>query len=126
MAPIVQCGNVCCKAWFIARTRGTIGHTRPCTALYYGVLETFFEPWEFALKGGTVQRRLSTRGNCWSRLAYGSSALVIRGLVIESRASIQDGQTGWQSLRPVLPRLQFMLGMGECLRWGGEVTVCLG
>ena len=91
-----------------------------------GGLETSFAPWKFALEGGAVQRRLSSRGSCWSRPACGSSAVVIRGLVIESRASFQDGRRGWQPLRPVSPRLQFMLGMGERLRWGGEVTVCLG
>ena len=91
-----------------------------------GCLETSFTPWKFALEGGAVQRRLSSRGSCWSRPACGSSAVVIRGLVIESRASFQYGRRGWQLLRPVSPRQQFMLGMGERLRWGGEVTVYLG
>ena len=91
-----------------------------------GGLETSLAPWKFALKGGIVQRRLSNRGSCWSRLACGSPAIVIRGLVIESRASFQDCRRGWQPLRPVSSRLQFVLGMGERLRWGGEVTICLG
>ena len=76
-------------------------------------LETSFAPWKFALKGGIVQRRLSSRGSCRTRLACGSSAVVIRGLVIENRASFQDGGRGWQLLRPETPRLQFMLGMGS-------------
>ena len=84
-----------------------------------GGLETSLAPWKFALEGSAVQRRLSSRGSCWSRLACGSSAVVIRGLVIESRSSFQDGRRDWQPLRPVSPRLQFMLGMGERLRWGG-------
>ena len=29
-----------------------------------GGLETSFAPWKFALKGGIVQRRLSSRGSC--------------------------------------------------------------
>ena len=90
------------------------------------VVWKLFAPWKFALEGGVVQRRLSSRGSCWSRPACGSSAVVIRGLVIESRASFQDSLRGWQPVRPVSPILQFMLGMGERLRWGGEVTVCLG
>ena len=91
-----------------------------------GGLETSFARRKFPLEGGAVQRRLSSRGSCCSRPACGSSAIVIRGLIIESRASFQDGRRGWQPLRPVSPRLQFMLGMGERLRWGGKVTVCLG
>ena len=91
-----------------------------------GGLETSLAPWKFALEGGTFQRRLSSRGSCWSRLACGSSAVVIRGLVIANRASFQDGRRSWQPLWPVSPRLQFMLGMDKRLRWGGEVTVCLG
>ena len=81
-------------------------------------LETYLAPWKFALKGGIVQRRLSSRGSCWSRLASGSSAVVIRGLVIQSRARFQDGRRGWQPLRPASPRLQFILGMDERLCWG--------
>ena len=91
-----------------------------------GGLETSLASWKFALKGDTGQRRLSSRGSCWSRLVCESSAIVIRGLVIESRASFQDGRRGWWLLSPVSPRLQFMLGMVERLRWGGEFTVCLG
>ena len=68
-----------------------------------GGLETSLAPWKFVLKGAIVQRRLSSRGSCWSRLACGSSAVVIRGLVIESRASFQDGRRGWQLRRPVSP-----------------------
>ena len=83
-----------------------------------GGLETSFAPWKFALEGGAVQRRLSRR-SCGSRPACGSSAVVIRGLVIASRASFQAGRRGWQLLRPVSPRLQFMVGMGERLRGGG-------
>ena len=92
----------------------------------HGGLETSFAPWKFALEGGAVQKRLNSRGSCWSRPACGSSVVVIRGLVIESRVSFQDGRRGWQPLRHVPSRLQFMLGMGERLRWGEEVTVCLG
>ena len=91
-----------------------------------GGLETSLAPWKFSLKGGTLQGRLSSRGSCWSRLVCGSSVVVIRGLVIESRDSFQETQRGWQPLRPVSLRLQFMLGMGKHLRWGGEVMVCLG
>ena len=68
-----------------------------------GGLETSLAPWKFALEGGIVQRRLSSSGSCWSRLACGSSAVVIRGLVIEIRASFQDGRRGWQPLRSVSP-----------------------
>ena len=60
-----------------------------------GGLEASLAPWKFALEGGAVQRRLSSRESCWSRLACGSSAVVIRGLVIESRARFQDGRKGW-------------------------------
>ena len=81
-----------------------------------GGLKTSLAPWKFALEGGAVQKMLSSRGSCWSILACGSSAVAIRGLVIESRASFQDGRKGWQPLRPVLPRLLFMLGMDERLR----------
>ena len=68
-----------------------------------GGLETSLASCKFALEGGAVQRRLSSRGRCWSRLACGSSAVVIRGLVIESSANFQDGRRGWQPLRPVSP-----------------------
>ena len=60
-----------------------------------GGLETSLAPWKFALEGGIVQRRLSSRRSCCSKLACGSSAVVIRGLVIESRASFQDARRGW-------------------------------
>ena len=135
--------NACCKFWFIARIRSGLSSASrrarredslcddtlvipglvPASVVLpstNGSLETSFAPWKF------VQRRLSSRGSCWSRPACGSSAVVIRGLVIESRTSFQDGRRGWQPLRPVSPKLQFMLGMGERLRWGGEVTFCLG
>ena len=54
-------------------------------------LETSLAPWKFALDGGAVQRRLSSKGSCWNRMVCGSSAALIRGLVIERRASFQDG-----------------------------------
>ena len=59
-----------------------------------GGLETSLASWKFALEGGAVHRRLSSRGSCWSRLVCGSSAVVIRGLVIENRARFQDGRRG--------------------------------
>ena len=101
-------------------------HTSVVLPSTNGGLETSLAPLKFALEGGNVQRRLSSRGSCWSRLSCGSSAVDIRDLVIKSRASFQNGRTGSQTLRPVLPRLQFILGMEERRRWAGEVTVCLG
>ena len=42
-----------------------------------GGLENSLAPWKVALEGGTVQRRLSSRGSCSSRPSCGSSAVVI-------------------------------------------------
>ena len=125
------------SAWLPDERRGFFGRPSKCPPLCddtlampgfvhasvvlpstYGDLETSLIPCKFALEGGAVHRRLSSRGSCWSRLASGLSAVVIRGLAIKSRASFQDSRRGSQPLRPVSPRLQFMLGIGGRIRWG--------